>query len=218
MLVAGRLSTIGLITLVISAFAASAAGAEDPSTGWDEATGIYKMIFPVAGDTDYDDTWGACRGPGCRRRHEGTDIMADKMVPIVAVAAGTVGWILDEQGGRCCAMAVNHDDGWRTWYIHMNNDTPGTDDGMGWGFAAGIEPGVHVEAGQIIGYVGDSGNAETTPPHLHFELQRPDGEEINPYDHLRAAEAAATDDGSPDGDADDGPSEMRIREVRARIV
>lgn len=99
----------------------------------------------------------------------------------------------------------------------MNNDTPGTDDGMGWGFAAGIEPGVHVEAGQIIGYVGDSGNAETTPPHLHFE-QRPDGEEINPYDHLRAAEAAATDDGSPDGDADDGPSEMRIREVRARIV
>ena len=106
--------------------------------------------------------------------------MADKMVPIVAVAAGTVGWVRDEQGGTCCAMAVNHDDGWRTWYIHMNNDTPGTDDGMGWGFAAGIEPGVHVEAGQIIGYVGDSGNAETTPPHLHFELQRPDGEEISP--------------------------------------
>ena len=215
---AGRLSTIGLITLVISAFAASAAKGEDPSTGWDEATGIYEMIFPVAGDNDYDDTWGACRGSGCRRSHQGTDIMADKMVPIMAVAAGTVGWVLDQQGGRCCAMAINHDDGWRTWYIHMNNDTPGTDDGMGWGFAPGIEPGVHVEAGQIIGYVGDSGNAETTPPHLHFELQRPDGEEINPYDHLRAAEAAAIDDGSPDGDADNDPSEMRIREVRARFV
>ena len=68
--------------------------------------------LPRSRDTDYDDTWGACRGPGCRRRHEGTDIMADKMVPIVAVTAGTVGWILDEQGGRCCAMAVNHDAGW----------------------------------------------------------------------------------------------------------
>jgi murein DD-endopeptidase MepM/ murein hydrolase activator NlpD len=124
--------------------------------------------------------------------------MADKMTPILAVAPGTVGWVLDEQGGKCCAMALNHDDGWRTWYIHMNNDMLGTDDGMGWGFAPGIVPGVHVEAGQLIGYVGDSGNAETTRPHLHFELQRPDGEVVDPYEHLRAADEASFDDGFPD--------------------
>ena len=87
-------------------------------------------------------------------------------------------------------MAINHDDGWRTWYLHLNNDRPGTDDGKGWGFAPGIKSGVHVEAGQVIGYLGDSGNAETTPAHLHFELQQPDGTEVNPYDHLREAEVA----------------------------
>ncbi len=193
LLVAGRLSTVGLLTIFMASLVAPAAGAAETATGWSEETGIYDMIFPVDGDNRYHDTWGACRGHRCSRRHEGTDIMADKMTPIVAAASGTVGWIQDEQGGKCCALAIDHDDGWRTWYIHMNNDTPGTDNGRGWGFAPGITSGVHVEAGQLIGYVGDSGNAETTPPHLHFELQRPDGTEINPYDHLRQAEASALD-------------------------
>ena len=85
-------------------------------------------------------------------------------------------------------MALNHDDGWVTWYIHLNNDTEGTDDGQAWGFAPGIGRGVHVEAGELIGWLGDSGNAENTPPHVHFELHRPDGTKINPYLHLKAAE------------------------------
>ncbi len=149
---------------------------------------VHGIVFPVAGPHHYTDTWGAPRGA---RRHEGTDIMADKMVPVVAAASGTVGWIHDEQGGNCCAMALEHDDGWSSWYIHMNNDTPGTDDGQGWGFADGIAEGVHVEAGQLIGWVGDSGNAEWTAPHLHFELHRPDGTKINPYPSLVEAEEVA---------------------------
>ncbi len=197
LLVARRLSIVGLLTLLMSSMVAPAAGAASASTGWNEETGIYDMVFPVDGDNRYDDTWGACRGPGCSRRHEGTDIMADKMTPIVAAASGTVGWTQDQRGGKCCALAIDHDDGWRTWYIHMNNDTAGTDDGLGWGFAPGIASGVHVEAGQLIGYVGDSGNAETTPPHLHFELQRPDGTEIDPYENLRQAEALAPELGTP---------------------
>ena len=146
---------------------------------------IYEMVFPVAGPNTYTDTWGAPRSGG--RTHEGTDILADKMIPVVAVASGTVGWMHDVQGGNCCAMALNHDDGWASWYIHLNNDTPGTDDGLGWGFAPGIEQGVHVEAGQLIGWVGDSGNAEWTTSHLHFELHRPDGVKINPYQSLLVA-------------------------------
>ncbi len=152
------------------------------------ADDIYPLVFPVDGENHYSDTWGAARSGG--RSHEGTDIMADKMVPVVAAAAGTVGWMHNTLGGNCCAMALNHDDGWASWYIHLNNDTPGTDDGLGWGFAPGIERGVHVEAGQLIGYVGDSGNAEWTGSHLHFELHSPEGK-VNPYPHLIEAMPAS---------------------------
>ena len=51
----------------------------------------------------------------------------------------------------------------------------------------GIEPGATIEAGQLVGWVGDSGNAEDAEPHLHFELHRPNGEAIDPQKHLLAA-------------------------------
>ena len=182
----------GIAALVIP-LGLPAAAADEVATGWNEDTGIYEMVFPVLGENDYDDTWGACRGRGCRRKHKGTDIMADKMVPVVAVASGTVGWISSERNRECCSLEIVHDDGWSSWYVHLNNDRPGTDDGRGWGIAPGIAGGVRVEAGELIGWVGDSGNAETTPPHLHFELQTPEDEEINPYPHLIAAEQAAAE-------------------------
>ena len=150
--------------------------------------GIHPLIFPVVGANHYLDTFGACRS-GCTRAHHGVDIMTYgvKGVPVVAAAAGTVYWAFNEQGGRCCAMGIRTDDGWETRYIHLNNDTPGTDDGLGWGFADGIDVGVHVEAGQLIAFVGDSGNAENVGPHLHFELHTPDGTPINPTPHVDAA-------------------------------
>lgn len=72
-----------------------------------------------------------------------------------------------------------------------NNDTPGTDDGLGWGIAEGISKGTQVSAGQLIGWAGDSGNAEFTAPQLHFEL-RSYGTAINPYPYLIAAPLPAT--------------------------
>jgi hypothetical protein len=177
-----------MLRSVIAAAVASsllAPVAASAQEGFDPAIDIYPMVFPVAGDNHYSDTWGAPRGGD--RTHEGTDIMADKMTPVVAVAAGTVGWMHDSIGSKCCAMSLRHDDGWESWYIHLNNDTPGTDDGLGWGFAPGIEGGVHVAAGQLIGYVGDSGNAESSGSHLHIELHMPGGLKINPYPHLVAA-------------------------------
>lgn len=146
-----------------------------------EAEVIYPIIFPVAGTNHYSDTFGAPRAGG--RTHEGTDIMAAKMTPVVAAAAGTVGWVSSE----CCAMELIHDDGYRSRYIHLNNDTEGTDDGQGWGFAPGIGSGSHVEAGQLIGWVGDSGNAEFTASHLHFELRDQNGTAFNSYPSLHVA-------------------------------
>jgi murein DD-endopeptidase MepM/ murein hydrolase activator NlpD len=157
------------------------------------------MIFPVLGPNHYTDTFDAARSGG--RTHQATDIMADKMIPVVAVADGTIGWMHDEVGGNCCAFALNHDDGWASWYIHLNNDTPGTDDGLAWGFADGIASGVHVSAGQLVGWVGDSGNAEWVSSHLHFELHRPDGTKFNAYESLLAA-AVITTPGPADTDGD----------------
>jgi len=160
---------------------------ETPATqGWNPDTGIYEMIFPhLEGIGYYSDTFGAPRSGG--RTHAGIDIMAPKMTPIVAVASGTVYWIDDTQGGDCCHMGVRHDDNYVSYYIHLNNDTEGTDDGQGFGFAPGVELGAHLTAGQLIGWVGDSGNAENTGSHTHYELHRPDGSLLNPFEHLNAA-------------------------------
>jgi len=140
----------------------------------------YPMLFPVAGPVYFADDesigFGACRA-GCTRLHEGVDVMAPKMTEVYAVAEATVSWI----GSQCCSVFLQHDDGWRSWYIHLNNDTPGTDDGLGWGIAQGIVPGARVTAGQLIGWVGDSGNAEDTAPHLHFELHDANAVKVDPY-------------------------------------
>ena len=145
------------------------------------------IVFPVIGDVSYSDTFGAPRPGG--RTHEGTDVMTGnvKGLPVVAAAGGTVSWIDDD----CCHLAIDHGSGWSTWYIHLDNDTPGTDDGLGWGIAEGIEVGARVVAGQLIGWVGDSGNAEWVAPQLHFEM-RFNGVAINPYPYLLEAPVPET--------------------------
>jgi peptidoglycan hydrolase-like protein with peptidoglycan-binding domain len=156
----------------------------NPSTGPDHTYGEdvdYPLVFPVAGSNNFGDHFWSARGSG---EHHAVDIMASKMTPVVAVASGTVQWV----GSRCCTLRIKHDDGWSSSYIHLNNDTPGTDDGRGWGIAPGISKGTHVSAGQLIGWVGDSGNAEGTASHLHFELIDPHGVNVDPYLALRAAD------------------------------
>ena len=178
-----RLTFVCSIVAVVAALPPGVAVAE-----LDE-NGIYPMIFPVQGQHYYSDTFGAPRSGG--RSHAGQDIMTYgvKGVPVVAVASGTVRWV----GSTCCYLAIEHEDGWETWYIHLNNDTQNpdgsyTDDGLGWGIADGVVAGAQVQAGQVIGWVGDSGNAEWTGPHLHFELRNPSGAPVNAYESLRAAQ------------------------------
>ena len=155
----------------------------------------YPLTFPVAGTHSYEDWFWASRSNGL---HHAQDLMAAKMTPVVAAATGTVTYLnwsqdpADLNPERCCTLVIRHDDGWQTWYIHLNNDTPGTDDGLAWGIAPGISLGTRVAAGDLIGWVGDSGNAENTAPHLHFELYDPDGVLVNPYDSLLAADGRPT--------------------------
>ncbi|HHC07532.1 MAG TPA: M23 family metallopeptidase [Actinobacteria bacterium] len=147
-----------------------------------------ELTFPVVGDVYYYSSFGACRD-GCRRSHEGTDIMTFgwKGVPVVAAAPGEVVFVSDDLDGLCCSVWIRHRGGWQTRYLHLGNDSPGTDDGGMVGIAPGIEPGAVVEAGQLVGWVGDSGNGEHSLPHVHFELRDPSGVAVDPYPWLRAA-------------------------------
>ena len=185
----GRRFFTGLlaVALVVVAFPLAAAADTPDGDFVAAAEVVYPITFPVVGDTYYSDTYGAPRSGG--RTHKGIDIMARgwKGLPVVAAHAGTITMTTESAGRDCCAIwGLTNDDGWSSLYIHLNNDTPGTDDGKGWGFAPGIDVGVHVEEGQLIGWVGDSGNAEWVGPHLHFELKK-NGVNVNPYPSLQAA-------------------------------
>lgn len=150
------------------------------------------MVFPLATAVRFSDTHGAARSGG--RAHEGQDLMAPKGVAVVAVVDGTVTFVRHSNDGSAGNMLRLTDaDGWQYVYIHLNNDSPGTDDGANifeQAFADGIRVGQRVKAGETIGFVGDSGNAESTGSHLHFELRHPDGGAANAYSSLRAAPVA----------------------------
>lgn len=192
-----RLVTIAVLTMLVALAAPAWANHAQPFDGPAHDYGEmveYPLTFPVVGGAWYEDWFWAARGSG---PHHAQDLMAAKMTPVVAAATGTVTWInwsqnpADLNPERCCTLVITHDDGWESWYIHLNNDTPGTDDGLGWGIAPGIELGTRVVAGDLIGWVGDSGTAETTPPHLHFELYDPDGVLVNAHDALLSAQGKA---------------------------
>lgn len=151
----------------------------------------FEIVFPQeTAKTDFTNSFGDHRSGG--RRHKGNDLLAPRMTEVYAAAAGTVIFVgINNLSGR--NLKIDHGDGWETYYLHLNNDTPGTDDGHApWTLtvAPGVEVGRPVEAGQLIGWVGDSGNAEGTTPHTHFELRR-NGVATNPFGLLVEAYAQA---------------------------
>jgi peptidoglycan hydrolase-like protein with peptidoglycan-binding domain len=164
------------------------------------------LSFPVAGPSTYTDTYNANRDGG-RRRHQGTDIFGVKGQPVHAAVGGRICFAPGIDGSmpaygymvRVCTGNVVYS------YIHLNNDSPGTDDGRGGpqaAYAPGIRDGVPVSRGQLLGYMGDSGNAEDTPTHLHFDIFDRDLVDSaiasppwrqhyrNPYPSLRLAQGA----------------------------
>jgi len=195
-----RLLLAGIVTTLLAVLLSVAAATTPASAGVvapDAQEAVRPIVFPVVGRYSYSDTFGACRS-GCSRGHEGTDIMAAKLTPMVAARDATVKWLkatATPDGREGNYVMLKDADGWEYWYIHVNNDSPGTDDGANpkdWMFGPGITQGAKVRAGQLVGFVGDSGNAEGTAPHLHFEIHKPDGSVINPYKSLQAATRVAT--------------------------
>jgi hypothetical protein len=181
--VLGLISCVGLVSFV----GAAPASAEKTPTG----VAYHRITFPVDGPVHYTDDFGDCR-EGCSRHHMGNDLLGAKLMHEVAASAGTIAWVHATNSGTAGNMLqLTGRDGWVYWYIHINNDTPGTDDGKNparWRLAPGIHEGSVVKAGQFISYMGDSGDAEGTQPHLHFEVHTPGDTAIDPYPSLRLAQ------------------------------
>jgi hypothetical protein len=155
---------------------------------------VRSIAFPVDGQVTFSDDFGDARSGHV---HEGNDLLGKKMMPLLAAVDGFVRYVVDPEESWGYAIVLEDVDDYAYHYLHVNNDTPGTDDGNGgtaYAYAPGIERGASVKRGQLIGWMGDSGNAESVGPHLHFEIRRPDRTPINPYESLLAAAKSGTFD------------------------
>ena len=147
-----------------------------------------QIVFPVLGRTQLTNSFGDPRGQGA---HEGEDIMAPRKAPAIAAEAGRVKFHTGSSRAGCM-LYLYGDSGTQYLYIHLNNDlTMSNDNGgaciQGVAFARGLKDGQRVLAGQPVGFVGDSGDANGISPHLHFEMHPGGGAAIAPYPHLRLA-------------------------------
>jgi peptidoglycan LD-endopeptidase LytH len=132
------------------------------------------LRLPVVGlrPSSLDDSWHAPRDGGARV-HKGIDIFAPKGTEIVAVIDGVISFIGDQRlGGHCIWLTTEN--GASFYYAHLDR------------WAAGLYEGMEVQAGDLIGYVGNTGNAKYTPSHLHFGINQND-EMVNPYPVLTHA-------------------------------
>jgi len=148
---------------------------------------VPQLIFPVVGQTTYHDDFGDPRPQG---KHEGNDLLAARLSPAVAAEAGKIKfWTHSATAG--CMLYLYGKSGTTYLYIHLNNDLTDKHDNKGkcvagTAYMTGLKDGATVQAGQQIGFVGDSGDAEGTY-HLHFEVHPNDGDAVSPFPYLQKA-------------------------------
>lgn len=128
--------------------------------------------FPVQGRCFFGDTWHAPRGGG--RLHVGVDVIANEGNLLYAVVDGEISKLYWDRPGALAGngLRVAQPDGTYFTYLHMAS------------FAPGIELGTKVKAGDVIGFIGNTGSSAT--PHLHFEIHPGGGEAVNPYPFIKA--------------------------------
>lgn len=147
-----------------------------------------KIVFPVLGTATYTDDFGQARAGGS---HKGIDIVAPKRSLALAAEAGKVEfWTRSASAG--CMLYLHGQSGTDYYYIHLNNDRTLKNDNRGkcvagTAYAKGLKDGAKVAAGQAVGYVGDSGDANGIHAHLHFELHPGRKAAVDPYSWLQRA-------------------------------
>jgi murein DD-endopeptidase MepM/ murein hydrolase activator NlpD len=124
------------------------------------------MACPVNGAVAFTDTWGAPRSGG--RTHEGVDMIAARGTPLVAIEDGTIKR-MGNGGLGGITIYLTGASGDQYYYAHLD------------AWASGLSVGQSVAVGEMIGTVGNTGNAQYTIPHLHFEFHPGGGSPVNPY-------------------------------------
>lgn len=132
---------------------------------------LARIEMPVFGvrPEALENTFGAPRDGG-RRRHRGIDIFAPKGTPVIAASDGLISFIGTQSKAGKCVWLVN-DSGVSFFYAHLDR------------FAAGLYEGKPVRSGDVLGYVGRTGNARKSGHHLHFAIHR-ESQALNPYTYL----------------------------------
>ncbi|MDY0980057.1 MULTISPECIES: M23 family metallopeptidase [Stenotrophomonas] len=163
---------------------APAAPAEGSQAGLGATTAPSGLLLPVQGITaaQLQDTFTDARSQG--RVHDAIDILATEGTPVLAVADGTIEKLFDSERGGLTVYQFEPGGTYCYYYAHLQR------------YADGLAEKQAVKRGDVIGYVGHTGNASPDAPHLHFEIHRlgPEkqwwkGESLNPYPVLRGEQA-----------------------------
>ncbi|HTI30685.1 MAG TPA: M23 family metallopeptidase [Sphingomonas sp.] len=179
-----------IVGLVIAAFVAvviyiysspTTSSSAQPSAAPAQSITVEKLpsglVLPVQGVRvdQLTDTWGQAREGG-KRAHQAIDIMAPGGTLVLSALPGTVEKLFNSARGGITAYVRTDDGQWTLYYAHLQ------------GYAAGLAEGQHLKQGQVIGYVGDTGDAGPGNTHLHFAINRMapgerwwQGTAINPY-------------------------------------
>ncbi|AFL80867.1 metalloendopeptidase-like membrane protein [Aequorivita sublithincola DSM 14238] len=137
-------------------------------------------FFPVSGGTNksVQSFWADPRGEGSRS-HEGVDIFAARGTPVVAVSDGRITSTGEHGLGGKQVWLMDGIFGKRVYYAHLDS--------------IAVTTGKRVKTGDTLGFVGNSGNAITTAPHLHFGIYRKNGA-VNPYPYIKMADVQQVKD------------------------
>ena len=160
--------------------------------GWLAELCLRNLLLPVEGvpREQLHDNFDELRGGS--RRHEAIDILAPRNTPVLAVDDGTVAKLFESVPGGLTIYQFDAEGRYCYYYAHLER------------YAKGLKAGDPLTRGEVIGYVGTSGNAPRDTPHLHFAIYRlgPDrrwweGEALNPYPVLRGENHSTNRTGVP---------------------
>ncbi len=169
--------------LALSGAAVAAGAAPPPADPLPQDTALLaarQLTLPVAGVAPHAlvDTFGQARSQG--RRHDAIDILAPAGTPVLAVEDGRIAKLFLSKPGGITIYQFDPSGRYSYYYAHLQR------------YADGLREGQTVRRGQVIGYVGSTGNARADAPHLHFAIARLPadrawwkGEAVNPYPVLR---------------------------------
>ena len=164
---------------------ASAAGPHPGPLAQGEAATPPALLMPVQGVAPdaVQDTYTDQRGGGARV-HEALDIMAPRGTPVLAADGGRIAKLFLSKPGGTTIYQFDPQGRFAYYYAHLD------------GYAEGLAEGQTVQRGQLLGYVGSTGNASPDAPHLHFGIFRLDAEQrwwtgtpVNPYPYLQKSKA-----------------------------